>query len=230
MRACLSCPEPRAVAESLVVKPLVLWGATGQAKVLREFVGARGFEIVALFDNDPSLQSPFAGVPLFRGRAGFARWREDNRSLEAWGLVAIGGGRGRDRVEVQQFLVQNGVRVATVVHPAAYVAGDARVGAGGQVLARAVVGALARLGEGCIVNTAASLDHECVLGDGVHIAPGAVLAGEVRVGDFAFVGANAVVLPRLTIGVSAVVGAGAVVTKDVPDGAVVYGNPARARA
>jgi maltose O-acetyltransferase len=41
------------------------------------------------------------------------------------------------------------------------------------------------------------------------------------------IGAGAVVLPRLAIGDDAVVGAGAVVTRDVPAGAVVWGNPAR---
>jgi acetyltransferase-like isoleucine patch superfamily enzyme len=41
------------------------------------------------------------------------------------------------------------------------------------------------------------------------------------------IGANATLLPGVTIGVNALVGAGAVVTHDVPDGAVVAGNPAR---
>jgi len=41
------------------------------------------------------------------------------------------------------------------------------------------------------------------------------------------VGANATILPGITIGRSAIVGAGAVVTKNVPDNAVVIGNPAK---
>jgi len=41
------------------------------------------------------------------------------------------------------------------------------------------------------------------------------------------VGANATLLPGITIGRDALVGAGSVVIEDVPDGAVVAGNPAR---
>jgi acetyltransferase-like isoleucine patch superfamily enzyme len=41
------------------------------------------------------------------------------------------------------------------------------------------------------------------------------------------IGANATLLPGVVIGENALVGAGAVVTHDVPDGAVVVGNPAR---
>jgi acetyltransferase-like isoleucine patch superfamily enzyme len=40
------------------------------------------------------------------------------------------------------------------------------------------------------------------------------------------IGANATLLPGVTIGRNALVGAGAVVTQDVPDNAVVVGNPA----
>jgi len=52
------------------------------------------------------------------------------------------------------------------------------------------------------------------------------LAGPV-VKKGAKIGANATVLPGVVIGVNSLVGAGSVVTKDVPDNAVVAGNPAR---
>ena len=41
------------------------------------------------------------------------------------------------------------------------------------------------------------------------------------------IGANATLLPGVIIGRDALVGAGSVVVHDVPDGAVVVGNPAR---
>lgn len=49
----------------------------------------------------------------------------------------------------------------------------------------------------------------------------------ITVKNHASIGANATLLPGITIGEYAMVGAGAVVTKDVPDNAVVVGNPAR---
>lgn len=41
------------------------------------------------------------------------------------------------------------------------------------------------------------------------------------------IGANSTILPGVVIGTNSLVGAGSVVTKDVPDGAVVVGNPAK---
>jgi hypothetical protein len=43
----------------------------------------------------------------------------------------------------------------------------------------------------------------------------------------ASIGANATILPGITIGAGAMVGAGSVVTRDVPELAIVMGNPAR---
>lgn len=48
-----------------------------------------------------------------------------------------------------------------------------------------------------------------------------------RIMERAIVGANATLLPGITVGRRAIVGAGSVVVKDVPDGVVVAGNPAR---
>jgi len=207
---------------------LVFWGATGQALVLRELVESLGKELVALFDNDPSRPSPFTDIPIFHGKDGFEAWKRARGTQEPLGfLVAIGGGWGRDRIEIQDYLESQGLFTFIAQHPTAFVAANAKIGAGSQILANAVVCVEAELGRGCIVNTAATVDHECHLGEGVIISPGAHLAGLVEVEPFATVYTGAVILPRIKIGEGAVVGAGAVVIRDVPPRAVVVGNPAR---
>lgn len=211
------------------MREIVFWGATGQARVLRELVKQLGYRLVALFDNDIDVTSPFSDVPIYFGEAGFMTWLEAREGVESWCLVAIGGAAGRDRLEIQGRLSCRGLRPATAVHPTAFVAEGVVLGAGSQVLARSAVCVDVVAGEACIINTSASVDHECVLGRGVHIAPGATLAGCARVGDYSMVGAGAVVLPRIRIGSNVVVGAGAVVTRDIPDDSVAYGNPARVR-
>lgn len=220
--------NPQATDRQRTRRPVVIWGARGHAKVLNEFVAVLGYELVALVDNDPTLTSPFPEVPLHHGFTGLRNWL--STVPHPWSmaaLVAIGGDRGRLRLDLLGELQVAGFDPVSVVHPTAFVAADALVGYGTQILANASVCAEARIGNGCIINTKASVDHECVLGNGVHLAPGATLAGCVQIADFSMIAAGAVVLPRRSIGSNSIVGAGSVVTRDIPDNVIAYGNPAR---
>ena len=209
-------------------KDYVIWGSAGHAKVLASLIALHGGRVVALIDRDPEARSVLNGVSVLCGEEGFTHWHENEwNGPPLFGLVAIGGALGNDRLEIQDFLRERGVHIEPVQHPDASVCATATLGSGTQVLAQAVVSSDARIGDACIINHRAAADHECQLGDGVHLAPGATLCGCVRVGNNVMVGAGAVVLPRVTIGDNAIIGAGAIVTKDVPAGVVVTGCPAR---
>jgi len=212
------------------MRDLLFWGATGQAKVLKEVIYGTDMRLVALVDNRPIL-SPIPDVPLLHGEKGLDTWlRQRGDSKNLYCAVAIGGGRGGDRIMLMDLLRERGLTLLTLVHRTAFVANSVIIGEGCQILAQSAVCTHTRLGRGVIVNTAASVDHDSEIGDGVHLGPGARLAGEVTVGVRAFIGTGAMVLPRIIIGEDAVVGAGAVVTKDVAPGMTVTGNPARPKA
>ena len=56
---------------------------------------------------------------------------------------------------------------------------------------------------------------------------GAYSKGPIRIGDDVWIGTGAMILGRVTVGAHAIVAAGAVVTRDVPEGVIVGGMPAR---
>jgi sugar O-acyltransferase (sialic acid O-acetyltransferase NeuD family) len=209
------------------MRDLLFWGATGQAKVLHELIYGTDMSLKVLIDNSP-VNSPIPGVPVLIGEQGLDAWLEQRGGVAGLGFaVAVGGGRGRERLMLMELLLSRGLKAETLVHRTAFVAHGATIGIGSQILAQSAICANAKLGRGVIINTSASVDHDCELGDGVHLAPGARLAGEIRVGAGAFIGTGAVILPKLTIGHDAIIGAGAVVTKNVEAGVTVIGNPAQ---
>ena len=208
---------------------VVFWGATGQAKVLNEAISRTDLRLIALVDNH-DVASPFPGVPVLKGAIELDAWLEKRSSgKDLLAAIAIGGARGRDRLELMDLLQERGMTPLTIVHRTAFVADSAQMGDGCQILALAAVCTHVQLGKAVIVNTGASVDHDCVIGSGAHLAPGARLAGEVTVGNHTFIGTGAIVLPHIHIGEDVIVGAGAVVTRSVPSGATVIGNPARIR-
>ena len=210
------------------MKEMIFWGATGQAKVLRECLKGSELKLAALFDNNETLESPFPDVPLLVGKKGFESWiKKRDSSIQGFFLVAIGGDKGKDRVEIHEYLDSYRLIPLIAKHTTAFVADNVQIGAGSQILANSSVCVETVIGRECIINTGAIVDHECHLDDGVHICPGAHLAGCVEVGRYSMIGTGAIVLPRIKIGEGAVVGAGALVNKDVPAYTVVVGNPAR---
>ena len=210
-------------------RPALVWGATGQAKVLKPMLAAAGFDVAAVCDRDTSADTPFPDAPIFYREADLLGWLSVQHDDAVSFVVAIGGAGGKDRLVLDRYLSELGLSVLTLVHDRAWVDPSASIGAGSQIAALAGIAVETRVGRQCIVNTGATIDHECRVGDGVHVMPGATVAGCVEIGPGATIGSNATVLPRVRIGEDAIVGAGAVVTGDVADGTVVVGVPARAR-
>lgn len=206
---------------------VLIYGGTGQAKILRMIVEHYGSTVSAVIDDSPGLQSPFPDIPIYEGWEGFKHWIKGQDREKTGFLVAIGNPHGRVRLRLHEALVAEGLQAVTIAHPTAWIDKNVKIGEGSQILAGAIILAEAVIGKQCIVNTNASVDHEDILEGGVEVAPGATLCGLVKVGVNGWICAGATVLPRISIGADSVVGAGAVVTKDVPEGVTVVGVPAR---
>jgi sugar O-acyltransferase (sialic acid O-acetyltransferase NeuD family) len=206
---------------------VILYGGTGQAKVVRPIIEHYGGRVVAVFDDTPNLPPPFPDVDLYCGWEGFQQWIRTQERSQIGFCVTIGNPHGRVRLRFHEQLTREGLKPITIAHPTAWMAANAVIGVGSQILAGAIIAPEARIGRYCIINTRATVDHECVLEDGAEIAPGATLCGLVHAGVNAWIGAGATVIPRIRIGPDAIVGAGAVVIRDVPAGVTVVGVPAK---
>jgi sugar O-acyltransferase (sialic acid O-acetyltransferase NeuD family) len=140
-------------------------------------------------------------------------------------IVAIGNNKARLNLSLKY--VSQGLKLATIIHPAAIVSKYAQIQEGTVIFANAVVNPYAKIGKASIINTGSIVEHDCVLEDGVHISPNAAMGGTVCIGKKTWVCVGSSIANNIKVGQEVVIGAGAVVIKDVPDKVLVAGVPAR---
>ena len=80
---------------------------------------------------------------------------------------------------------------------------------------------------GCRIDNCCFISHNVQLGEDTMVVGETIMFGSTSTGKQAFISGNATIRDRKHIGEKAIVGMGSVVVKDVEDGAVVKGNPAK---
>lgn len=190
-------------------------GASGHAKVIIDILKLNKQDITGVWDDNQNLKC----LSSFQINGTILDFK---KLIYPTAIITIGNNRIREML-VEQLNAEFG----TAIHPSSAISDSVEILAGTVVMANVSVNADAYIGRHVILNTNASIDHDCKIGDFVHISPQVGLAGNVEVGQGTHVGIGANIIQGIKIGKWATVGAGAVIIKDVPDFAVVVGNPAK---
>lgn len=194
---------------------MYLFGGNGHCKVIVDIIKKSNKSIIeGIYDDNPKFNMIF-DIPVFKtASVNFFKGKE----------LIISIGNNIIRKEISKRIQANYINA---IHPNAIISNDVRIREGTVIMAGVILNASVTIGQHCIVNTGAVIDHDCTISDFVHISPNSSLAGNVIVEEGTQIGIGACVIQGIKIGKWATVGAGAVVIDDVPDFAVVVGNPGK---
>ena len=123
----------------------------------------------------------------------------------------------RERIAMFEQLGIPDDRLATFVHPMAYVAPSVELGPGCVILPQVAMSPGSKLGRGCIMMAGSMMGHDDEVGDFCHIAAHATVGSYLKIGKGVHIGLNATVRENLTIGDYATLGMGAVLTKNIDE-------------
>jgi acetyltransferase EpsM len=206
---------------------IVIWGAGGHALVVADIIRLRDdYELVGFLDdvNPERAGTSFCDAPILGGR-------EQVDLLFARGVrfMIFAFGNSLARLALAELVRDKGYELATAFHPRATIAPATRIGPGTVIKAGAVVDPGVVIGENGYIGACACIGHGSTVADAVRLSAGVDVSGNVRVGQATMIGAGTAVRHRIRIGANVLIGAGSTVVRDIPDGVVAYGSPARVK-
>jgi sugar O-acyltransferase (sialic acid O-acetyltransferase NeuD family) len=204
------------------MKKILIFGAGGFGKEILDVLLSTpiysGSEVLFIDDSVPINTSIENTIVL--GDSSFLK-EATNASVS----IAIGNPRTR-RILTQK-VIESNIPFVTIIDHTVQLRHNTKVGTGTILCANTILSVNANIGEHNVVNIGATIGHDVTTGSYTVISPGAIILGEVSIGEGVEIGAGAIIHPQVKIGNWCKIAMGAVVYKDVPDNAIVSGNPAR---
>ena len=193
---------------------MILYGASGHAKVVIEILENSGITIDGFFDDNPEITS-LCGYKCSL----FNSHKIVNNQL----IISIGDNRIRKSIvdKIGKVVYGKAIDVKSSVSKRSIIE------EGSVIMPGTTINSGAIIGKHSIINTNASVDHDCMVGNYVHVSPGSSIAGNVTIGEGTHIGTGASIIPNITIGKWCTIGAGSVIITDISDFAVVVGNPGK---
>ena len=216
---------------NVALKDVVVYGTAGTARDILEALEAanadrRHWNILGFLDDNPDLHGQEVMGYAVLGGGDILRTQPALRAVQ----VVLGMGNDRNlmiRKTVRTRLELGADRFPVVIHPAAVVSRHSEIGEGSVFLSGSFCSNHAAVGCHVLVLQNTVIGHDAVVGDYASFSANISTGGGVRIGEGSYVGLGAAILPGVQVGARSRVGIGAVVIREVPDGATVFGNPAR---
>lgn len=180
------------------------------------------WEEIIFVDDDPQKNGQtLIDLPILNFDQAMEKYGKDGIEF----ILAIGEPAVKDIVFEK--VCKAGANVTSLIYPDFIVHRSVKYGKGLVVHKESGLPPCSEFGNNVLVQGKAVMGHDLNVGDNVVISSLSFIGGNTTIGRNTYIAPGALIRNGINIGENAIVGMGAVVTKDVPDYAVVVGNPAK---
>ncbi len=174
-----------------------------------------------IFVIDGESGSIVNGVPVYS---------YDEAVEKFFGNLQISMGIGEPVIRERLFakLKSDGIEVVTLIHPDVHIPKTTKVGEGVTIQYGCFISCNVEIQDYVLIQPQVGIGHDNKLCEGAVISSMSVLAGSVTVGKYTYIGLTAAIREGVILGNYSIVGMYSAVHRDVEQGMVVMGNPARA--
>jgi len=120
-----------------------------------------------------------------------------------------------------------GYHLASIIHPDASISPSAKVGSGVIIKKGAIISSNSMVMSNVCVQAYAIIGHDAFVGENCQISSFVTIAGNCKIGSNVYIGLNSSVKERIIIEDNVIVSMSSSVVRDVSEGLIVVGNPAR---
>lgn len=206
-------------------KDLVVYGAGGMGRELMWQLNdpaSQKYNILGFIDDDPEKYGKIInGYPI----VGDTDWLLE-KSSEICVAVAIANPEARRSI-VEKLKANSNIIFPNIIAPDAKISEFVEWGEGCIICYGNIITVNINIGDFFISNRCCTVGHDCKIGDYVTLNPMASVSGNVTVEDCVDIGTGANIIQGRTIGANSIIGAGAVVIRDIPQGSIAVGVPAK---
>jgi sugar O-acyltransferase (sialic acid O-acetyltransferase NeuD family) len=131
------------------------------------------------------------------------------------------------RKKIFNKLVYSGLNLAIIIHPEVSIPKSTLIGKGTIICKFVSITCDIVIGDNVYIHPMACIGHDAVIGNNAIISSFVDVAGNCNIGSCTFLAINVILKQNISIGENTIVGMGSVVHRDIPDGVIALGNPAR---